>query len=144
MWVVPFNPFLSLRYNCHIHVEVCSSVAAVKYLYKYVYKGHDRAMVEVHERAGGAVADGQQAAQVVARDEVKAHLDGRYVSAGEAVHRLLQLPLHQQHPNVVRLQVHLPHQQTVVVPVVEDKGEMAEAASAAVNAGSRTTPSQSD
>jgi hypothetical protein len=138
-WVVPYNPFLSLRYNCHINVEVCSSVAAVKYLYKYVYKGHDRAMVEVHERAGGAVADGQQPAQVVARDEVKAHLDGRYVSAGEAVHRLLQLPMHQEHPNVVRLQVHLPHQQTLVVPVAEDRDEMGRAALAALDAGSRTT-----
>ncbi len=36
-WVVPYNPYLSLFFNCHINVEVCSSVAAVKYLYKYVY-----------------------------------------------------------------------------------------------------------
>jgi hypothetical protein len=41
--VVPYNPYLSLFFNCHINVEVCTSVAAVKYLYKYVYKGHDRA-----------------------------------------------------------------------------------------------------
>ena len=42
-WVVPYNPYLSLRYDAHINVEVCSSASAVKYLYKYVYKGHDRA-----------------------------------------------------------------------------------------------------
>jgi hypothetical protein len=41
--VVPYNSYLSLLFNCHINVEVCTSVAAVKYLYKYVYKGHDRA-----------------------------------------------------------------------------------------------------
>jgi hypothetical protein len=65
---VPYNPLLSLRYNCHINVEVCSSVAAVKYLYKYVYKGHDRAMVEVHERAGETLSpsvSGGQAGQAV-------------------------------------------------------------------------------
>ena len=44
-WVVPFNPFLSLRYNCHINVEFCTSPKAAKYLYKYVTKGHDRAMI---------------------------------------------------------------------------------------------------
>jgi Helitron helicase-like domain at N-terminus len=38
-WVVPYNPYLLLKYNCHINVEICSSVTAVKYLYKYVYKG---------------------------------------------------------------------------------------------------------
>jgi hypothetical protein len=41
--VVPYNPYLSLLFNCHINVEVCTSVAAVKYLYKYVYKSLDYA-----------------------------------------------------------------------------------------------------
>ncbi|CAI9718383.1 Hypothetical predicted protein [Octopus vulgaris] len=34
-WNVPYNPFLSLRYQCHISCEVVHSVKAVKYLYKY-------------------------------------------------------------------------------------------------------------
>jgi hypothetical protein len=42
-WVVPYNPYLSLLFNCHINVKVCTSIAVVKYLYKYVCKGHDRA-----------------------------------------------------------------------------------------------------
>jgi hypothetical protein len=46
-WVVPYNPALSKKYNCHINVEICSSISAVKYLHKYVYKGHDRAYIEV-------------------------------------------------------------------------------------------------
>jgi hypothetical protein len=46
-WVVPYNPYLLLKYNCHINVEVCTSIQAVKYLFKYVYKGHDRAAVQV-------------------------------------------------------------------------------------------------
>jgi hypothetical protein len=44
-WVVPYCPFLSLRYNCHINVEMCTSPKAAKYLYKYITKGSDRAMV---------------------------------------------------------------------------------------------------
>ena len=42
-WVVPYNPFLLMTYNCHINVEACSSIKAVKYLFKYIYKGHDKA-----------------------------------------------------------------------------------------------------
>ena len=46
-WIVPYNPYLSLKYNAHINVEICSTVMAVKYLYKYVYKGHDKALLEI-------------------------------------------------------------------------------------------------
>jgi hypothetical protein len=46
-WVVPYNPYLTMQYQCHINVEVCSSITTVKYLYKYVYKGHDRALAVV-------------------------------------------------------------------------------------------------
>ena len=44
-WVVPYCPFLSIRFDCHINVEFCASPKATKYLYKYVTKGSDRAMV---------------------------------------------------------------------------------------------------
>ena len=47
-WVVPYNPYLSLRYKAHINVEFCSSPKAVKYLCKYTHKGNDRAMVTTH------------------------------------------------------------------------------------------------
>ena len=33
-WVVPFCPYLSLRYDAHINVEVCCSVQSVKYLFR--------------------------------------------------------------------------------------------------------------
>jgi hypothetical protein len=40
--VVPYSPYLCAKYDCHINVEVATSILAVKYLYKYIYKGHDR------------------------------------------------------------------------------------------------------
>lgn len=46
-WIVPYNPFLLLCYNCHINVEITSPLTAVKYPYKYVYKGHDMAAIAV-------------------------------------------------------------------------------------------------
>ncbi|XP_008184146.1 uncharacterized protein LOC103309715 [Acyrthosiphon pisum] len=46
-FVVPYNPYLLVKYDAHINVEVCSTVKSVMYLYKYVYKGHDAATLEV-------------------------------------------------------------------------------------------------
>ncbi|XP_028053801.1 uncharacterized protein LOC114258129 [Camellia sinensis] len=48
-WVITYNSWLLLKYDCHINLEICSSVTSVKYLYKYVYKGPDRVALEVHQ-----------------------------------------------------------------------------------------------
>ena len=49
-WIVPYNPYLALRYDAHINVEVCASVTSTKYLYKYCTKGSDRSMMSIqHE-----------------------------------------------------------------------------------------------
>ncbi len=61
-WVVPYNPYLTMWYQCHINVEVCSSITVVKYFYKYVYKGHDRALAVVKPEAGALPAVAPQAA----------------------------------------------------------------------------------
>ncbi len=111
--MVPYNPYLSLFFNCHINVEVCTSVAAVKYLYKYVYKGHDRAQVDVGP-VDAAAPDGAASSQPRMWDEIKIYQDGRYVSASEASHHLYGFDLHKEHPNVIRLAVHLKGRQTIL------------------------------
>ncbi|XP_012854364.1 PREDICTED: uncharacterized protein LOC105973864 [Erythranthe guttata] len=40
--IVPYCPYLLAKYDCHINVEKCSNIKLVKYLYKYIYKGHDK------------------------------------------------------------------------------------------------------
>ena len=70
-WVVPYSPFLCLRFNCHINVEICTSPKASKYLHKYVTKGSDRAMV-------ATVVVGQM------RDEISDYEDLRSVGSSEA------------------------------------------------------------
>ncbi|XP_028109697.1 uncharacterized protein LOC114308332 [Camellia sinensis] len=32
-WVVPYNPYLLAKFDCHINVEICSTIKVVKYLY---------------------------------------------------------------------------------------------------------------
>lgn len=40
-WVIPHNPYLVAKFDCHKNVEICSTIKAIRYLYKYIYKGHD-------------------------------------------------------------------------------------------------------
>ena len=112
-WVVPYNPWLCLKYNAHINVEICNSVAAVKYLYKYVYKGHDRAMISVEADAAQST-DIDRPAPVSDIDEIQQYLDARYVSASECCWRLLSFAINNQYPTVLRLAIHLPNMQSII------------------------------
>jgi hypothetical protein len=45
--VVPYNRFLSLMFECHINFEIPVSTTAVKYIYKYITKGHHQSMLQI-------------------------------------------------------------------------------------------------
>ena len=95
-WIVPFCPFLSAAFDCHINVECTASLGSFKYLFKYIQKGPDLASLEINDR-----------------DEIKRYTEGCYISPSEAGHRIYQFDVHGQVLNVVRLQVHLPGQHMV-------------------------------
>jgi hypothetical protein len=44
---VPYNSYLIRRYKAYINVEVCITIQAIKYIYKYVYKERDKAILEI-------------------------------------------------------------------------------------------------
>ena len=71
-WVVPYNPYLTLKYDCQANVEVCSSVDGVKYIFMYIYKGSDRQMVRADQLIQAN------------RDEITAFRDLRSIGASEA------------------------------------------------------------
>jgi hypothetical protein len=100
-------------------MQICNTINSVKYLYKYVYKGPDMALVELQPAAGQAAPAEGQAPQRApqqgqqGRDEIKQYQEGRYMSAAEGAFRIFELSMHEEVPNVVRLAVHLPEQQRV-------------------------------
>jgi hypothetical protein len=120
--VVPYNPYLSLRYGCHINVEACVNVDSIKYLYKYAYKGADRTTAMLH----GTAVDSN--AHPAARDEIREWLDSRYISACEAAWHLLGFSVHNEAPAVMRLSVHLPLRQTVTFQPEADLQHVSERA----------------
>jgi hypothetical protein len=98
-WVVCHNKYLIWKYRCHINVKSIASVKAVKYIYKYVYKGHDRTTMQFG----------------TAHNEIKHYLDACYVSSCEATWRLFFFEVQDHEPSVCRLAVHLPQQQSVML-----------------------------
>jgi hypothetical protein len=102
--VVPYNPHLTQKYNCHINVEICSNISVVKYLYKYIYKGGD--MADMH-----VVPVGGNAAPPHGVNEIDIYIGGRFMSSIEAIWRIFSFKLQARGPAVFRLPVHEPNQQ---------------------------------
>ncbi|GBP81130.1 hypothetical protein EVAR_88228_1 [Eumeta japonica] len=96
-WIVPYSPLLCRTFNAHINVEYCHSVQAIKYICKYINKGSDQATFGVRNP----------------NDEVENYVNGRYISTSEAAWRIFEFPIHERHPTVLQLAVHLENGQRV-------------------------------
>jgi hypothetical protein len=119
-WVVLHNVYLSTKYNAHINVEVHNNIRAVKYLFKYVYKGHDHATVEISHQNDNATEG-----NVVEANEIQKYLDYHYVFASKAMWHIFKFDMHERFPAIERLQYRLPNQQMVVFDDDNDVQEMA-------------------
>ncbi|KAG5581278.1 hypothetical protein H5410_051905 [Solanum commersonii] len=95
-WVLHYNPYVLTRYNCHINVEVYSRVKVIKYLYKFINKGHDRCAVYVESD------DGEKAI-----DEIQIFQDAQWVSPSKVLWRIYEFNLSEMQPPVINLQLHL-------------------------------------
>ncbi|KAL7599407.1 uncharacterized protein LOC111906369 [Lactuca sativa] len=111
--VVPYNKYLLKRYRAHINVEWCNQGSSIKYLFKYITKGPDRATVTFVQNNSGSNKD-----DIV--DEIKEYYDCRYLSACEASWRIYGYDVHYRNPSVMRLPFHLPNQQQVVYGADDD------------------------
>lgn len=66
-WVVPYNPALSLLLDCHVNTESSTGFRCVKYVFKYVTKGHDCCVAELRSSTSEAV------------DEISEYMNARQV-----------------------------------------------------------------
>ena len=133
--VVPYNALLLLKYQCHVNVELCSSIKSVKYVYKYVYKGQTGMTLSYYLEVDGKRVTPSMTGpstgpappgSVAVFDEIEDFVSGRSVCAHEAAWRLLGFNLQEQLPNTYPLCLHLPGEQTVHLPAEDQQHIMEE------------------
>ena len=93
-------PSFTLRYDAHIDVETCSSMSAVKYPYKYVFKGNDRALA--------AIAQPEEAT-----GEITNFVEARYLGSCEQAWSIVAFPTTERFPTVLHLALHEPGGQNI-------------------------------
>ena len=105
-FVVPYNPHLLMKYQAHINIEFCNQSRSIKYLFKYINKGHDRVTAALYQDENNE----EHGRQV---DEIKMYYDCRYISPCEAAWRIFGFDIHYRFPPVEKLHYHLPGEQSV-------------------------------
>lgn len=90
-WIVPYNPYLLAKFHCHTNMESVATFHTIKYCFKYIYRGPDRATLEYE------------------CNEIKCYIDGRYIGASEAIWHMLHFDVHKHISSIEHLQVRLVH-----------------------------------
>lgn len=66
---VPYNSYLSRKYNTHVSVEMCSQIQVIKCFYKYIHKGPDQTTIIIEESRQSE--DASRALKYKEVDEIK-------------------------------------------------------------------------
>ena len=115
--VVPYNPYLTQKYNCHINIKHQFSIEAVKYIYKYIGK----ATVHLSTRD-----DNEDETIQIENDEILQYQNLRYVGPVEACSRIFEYSICYRYPAVMKLDLHLENQHQVLFDPKQNKQDLQE------------------
>ncbi|KAM0915483.1 hypothetical protein ACQ4PT_010818 [Festuca glaucescens] len=107
-WIVPYNMSLLKKFQAHINVEWCNKTKLLKYLFKYLAKGHDMARARFHSMYQSTGSES------IGRNEIDEYVKCRYLSACEACWRMFAFDIHVRAPSVERLVVHLENMNRII------------------------------
>ena len=94
--VATYNGYLLKKFKCHINVEYVGRIGPVKYLYKYIYKGHDCASIKIVENQRSLIYN-----------EADTYVEGRCITPPEACWQLFGHEIQRKSRIVQRLNIHL-------------------------------------
>jgi len=87
-------------YQAHVNTKYFNKFNSIKYLFKYVNKGPDRATMKITDK-------GNESTEMCVVNEIKRYYDCRYLYACEAVWRIYGFDIHHRWPAVQHLTFHL-------------------------------------
>ncbi|XP_076041929.1 uncharacterized protein LOC143025805 [Oratosquilla oratoria] len=108
-WVVPYSPYLCVKYDAHINVECSNSIKAIAYVTKYVNKGCDRVLFSKTTKDGTV-------------NEIKNFQEARYINANEATWKIFGFDIYKSYPPVSSLDLHLEGENEVFYDENSSKG----------------------
>lgn len=111
-FVVPHNLEILKKYKAHVNVEWCNKSSAIKYIFKYITKGVDRATFKFVKNADQSTQSEEKKEKP--RNKIDDFIDGRYLSACESMWGIFSFDIHHNTPAVQKLPVHLPGEQTAL------------------------------
>ncbi|XP_033142724.1 uncharacterized protein LOC103861187 [Brassica rapa] len=118
-FVVPHNLQILKKYKAHVNVEWCNKSSAIKYLFKYITKGVDRATFKVQKTPEHSERSEPKKPEQP-RNEINEYIEGRYLSACESMWRIFVFDIHHNSPAVQKLPIHLPGEHMAVFDENED------------------------
>lgn len=80
---------------------VLQRAKVIKYLYKYIYNGHDRCVVYIESDEGE---------KVIAK--IQNFQDAHWVTTFETLRRIYEFNLSEMQPSIINFQLHLPNRQS--------------------------------
>ena len=93
-WVASYNPYLLMRFDCHVHVYVVTATTWVKHLFKYVHNGEDYPKKRIHGIFG----------------EIELYWKTRYIATAETTLRVLGFQMIDRNSAVTKIHAHLEEQ----------------------------------
>ncbi|CAN7129321.1 unnamed protein product, partial [Brassica rapa subsp. narinosa] len=128
-FVVPHNVNLLKKYEAHINVEWCNRTSAVKYLFKYITKGVDRASAVIEKGNTATTSDTVASAEpkekvIKQRNEIQEYIEARYLSACESMWRTFAFHIHKRKPSVEKLIIHLEGEHNITIKETDNLGRV--------------------
>lgn len=93
-YIVPYNPFVTLRLWGHVNVLIVASYTVVKYIAGYISKGVTRTVVDARTSSNEV-------------DEIQNYEDVRVLGSMEAATHILSIPVVAMDPPVLTLDLHV-------------------------------------
>jgi hypothetical protein len=109
--IVYHNIDLLVKYQALINVEWCNRSRSIKYLFKYLNKGSDRATFMLENNLHIDCTTGIQ--YVIEFDEIKTYFECRYVSVIEACWKIFRFEINYWEPIVETLNFHLENERPI-------------------------------